>query len=167
MHQLLLIALTTLVATTAFGQNSGSITQRETATNATFVTQSGEGVGQTDRETTTGNKPGNRVNLRVLRGTEKRSAGTVSVLIRSRVRSRVRRRQPLPTPLKRGEQDPCAFHPTRQPPQNPLAQMAEPALDACASFRLMNPMKKVLITETTRLDVTATDFIETNQVTVN
>ena len=74
MNQFLLTALTTLVATTAFGQNSVSITQNGTATNSASVTQSGEGnsvsISQRGDATTDGPKPGNRVSLRVPKGTQ-------------------------------------------------------------------------------------------------
>lgn len=68
MHQLLLTALTTLVATTALGQNGVSITQQSSAINAVLVTESGEGISQTDGETTDNSKPGSQVSVRVLRG---------------------------------------------------------------------------------------------------
>ena len=69
MHQLLLTALTTLIATTAFGQNSVGSSQQSSAMNAAFVTESGEGSSQTDIETTDGSKPGHRVSVRIPRGT--------------------------------------------------------------------------------------------------
>ncbi|NEU70071.1 hypothetical protein GK091_24555 [Spirosoma agri] len=74
MNQFLLTALTMLVATTAFGQNSVSITQNGTAANSASVTQLGEGnsvnISQSGGATTDGPKPGNRVSLRVSKGTQ-------------------------------------------------------------------------------------------------
>ncbi len=74
MHQFLLTALTMLVATTAFAQNSVSITQNSGGNNSASVTQSGEGnnvsISQTSGAATDGSKPGNRVSLRVPKGTE-------------------------------------------------------------------------------------------------
>ena len=74
MNQLLLTTLTMLIATAAFAQNSISITQNGGGNNSASVTQSGEGnsvsISQTGGATTDGSKPGNRVSLRVPKGTE-------------------------------------------------------------------------------------------------
>lgn len=74
MYQLLSTALTLLVATTALAQNSVSITQHGGGNNSASVTQSGEGnsvsISQSGGATKDGSKPGNRVSLRVPKGTE-------------------------------------------------------------------------------------------------
>ena len=74
MNQLILTAFTMLVATTVFAQNSVSITQNGGGNNSASVTQSGEGnsvsISQTGGATTDSSKPGNRVSLRVPKGTE-------------------------------------------------------------------------------------------------
>ncbi len=74
MRQFLLTALTMLVATAAFAQNSVSITQNGGGSNSASVTQSGEGnsvsISQSGGAMTDDSRPGNRVSLRVPKGTE-------------------------------------------------------------------------------------------------
>ena len=78
-----------LTAAAAFGQNSVSIVQNGGPGNTASITQSGEGnsvsISQTGGAATDGSKPGNRVSLRVPRGTEttidQRNAGPNSVEI--------------------------------------------------------------------------------------
>lgn len=61
-------------AATAFGQNSVTIVQDSGAGNTASVTQSGEGnsvsISQRGGATADSSKPGNRVSLRVPRGTQ-------------------------------------------------------------------------------------------------
>ncbi|QJD78693.1 curlin repeat-containing protein [Spirosoma rhododendri] len=66
--------LAMLTAASAFGQNSVSIVQNGGPGNSASVIQSGEGnsvsISQRGGAATDGSKPGNRVSLRVPRGTE-------------------------------------------------------------------------------------------------
>jgi hypothetical protein len=74
MNQFLLTALTMLMVTAAFAQNSVSITQNGAGSNSATVTQSGAGnsvsISQSSGATTDDSKPGNRVSLWVPKGTE-------------------------------------------------------------------------------------------------
>ncbi|GAB2522763.1 curlin repeat-containing protein [Spirosoma aerophilum] len=69
----MLSTLTILLASAAYAQNYVSITQNGGGNNSASVTQSGEGnsvsISQTGGATTDDPKPGNRVSLRVPRGT--------------------------------------------------------------------------------------------------
>ena len=63
-----------LTATAGFGQNSVVISQSGGAGNQASVSQSGGGnqvsIDQQSADTSNGSKPGNRVSLRVLKGTQ-------------------------------------------------------------------------------------------------
>ncbi|QJD77421.1 curlin repeat-containing protein [Spirosoma rhododendri] len=71
---LLAFSLVLTTVATAFGQNSVSIVQNGGPGNSASVTQSGEGnsvsINQSGSATSDGSKPGNRVSLRVPKGTE-------------------------------------------------------------------------------------------------
>lgn len=74
MNRLFLSSVAMLTAATAFGQNSVSISQSGGAGNTATVSQSGAGnsvsINQHSTQPGDSSKPGNRVSLRVTKGTQ-------------------------------------------------------------------------------------------------